>query len=355
MRILLAGNWEWEQYEEACARALEKLGHEVRAFSFSNFFYGRFGHYQNALAIIPGPAAFALNRSLLENVERFQPDLSVIWRGTHVWPSTLRKVRNAGGRLVSYNNDDPFGSTLHGMAPWHHRYLWAWYIRGLKEYDVNFVYRPVNVYEAISAGARNVHVLMPYFVPELHRTVGLSRVERERFDCDVVFVGHYEPDGREAYLAALVKAGLHVRLFGGGYWTKEVLGDLAGYFGEVHPVRRIDYSKALCGAKMCLAFLSKLNRDTYTRRCFEIPACGRVLLCERTADLQYIFAEDREAVFFSTPEELVRKALWLKNSPDEAAVIAKSGMNRLIADRHDVMGRMEQMLAKISECPVVAA
>jgi spore maturation protein CgeB len=347
MKILLAGNWQWDQYEEACAHALEKLGHEVRAFSFSRFFAGRFGHYQNVLAALPGPAAFGLNRALIESAEQFQPAMSLIWRGTHVWPGTLRKIRGLGGHVASYNNDDPFGPPIRG-APWHHRYLWRWYLKGLREFDTNFVYRPINVSEAIAAGARNVEVLMPYFVPAVHHPVELDEADGERFGCDVVFVGHYEPDGREGYLAALVKAGLHVRLFGGGYWTRDVLGDLTGYFGEIKAVRRIEYTKALCGAKMCVAFLSKLNRDTYTRRCFEIPACGRILLCERTADLQRLFREDREAVFFSDPDELVRKALWLRGSPCEAAEIAKAGMSRVIADRHDVQGRMEEMLTKIT-------
>jgi hypothetical protein len=346
VKILLAGNWQWDQYEAACANALDKLGHEVRPFSFSRFFGGRLGHYQNVLAALPGPAALGLNRGLVDCAEEFQPCMSLFWRGTHVWPATLRKIRGLGGRLASYNNDDPFGPPI-GGTPWHHRYLWRWYLNGLPEFDTTFVYRSINVTEAIAAGARNVQVLLPYFVPEVHHPIDLDPTDVRRFGCDVVFVGHYEPDGRELYLAALVKAGLHVRLFGGGYWTSEVLGDLADYFGDIKAVRAKEYTKALCGAKMCLAFLSKLNRDTYTRRCFEIPACGRVLLSERTADLQRFFREDHEAVFFSDPSELVRKALWLRDSPQKAAEIAKAGMRRVIADRHDVMGRMEQMLTTI--------
>ena len=73
-----------------------------------------------------------------------------------------------------------------------------------------------------------------------------------------------------------------------------------GYFAPIEPVFGDDYAKALCGAKVCLAFLSKLNRDSYTRRCFEIPACGNVMLAERTADLCRMFKEDEEACFFSS-------------------------------------------------------
>ncbi|MCJ7785103.1 MAG: glycosyltransferase, partial [Desulfobacterales bacterium] len=151
--------------------------------------------------------------------------------------------------------------------------------------------------------------------------------------------------GREEYLRVLVKAGLHVRLFGGRYWTNGVLGDLFPYFGDVFPVFGEDYAKALCGAKMCLCFLSKLNRDTYTRRCFEIPACGKLLLSERTGDLQRMFIEDEEAVFFFNQGELVNKALWLRDHPEEINRIAKAGMHRVHADGHLVIDRMKEMIS----------
>ena len=249
--------------------------------------------------------------------------------------------------LVSYNNDDPFGPKAGVQAPWHHRFLWRNYLQCLPEYDFNFVYRPVNIADVIDAGGKNVDLLMPYFIPEIDRPVSLTQSEYGNYGCDVVFVGHYEPDGRQHYLRALVRAGLHLRLFGGKYWIPRVLGDLADYFGEVRPVIGAEYVKALCGAKMCLCIMSRLNRDTYTRRCFEIPACGRLLLSERTKDLQGFFKENEEAVFFSNPAELVEKALWLKRNPDEIERIALAGMRRVHADGHSVDDRMRQFLTII--------
>ena len=91
--------------------------------------------------------------------------------------------------------------------------------------------------------------------------------------------------------------------------------------------------------------MSKLNRDTYTTRCFEIPACGSLLLSERTDDLRLMFREMEEAVFFSSPEELVEKALWLKSRPDEIERIAAAGMRRVQEDCHSAEGRMRQLVA----------
>ena len=100
---------------------------------------------------------------------------------------------------------------------------------------------------------------------------------------------------------------------------------------------------------MCLCFLSKLNRDTYTRRCFEIPACGKLLLSERTEDLMKMFTEDEEAVFFSTPEELVEKALWLSQHPEDVERIARAGMQRVHLDGHSVKDRMKEFVTVLEK------
>jgi len=347
MQLLIAGDWRWPIYEEACAEALCALGVDVIPFKTSVFFKHKFGKFQKTIPL-RGPALAKLNREMLEKVLDIKPALLLVWRGTHILPSTLLKIRrNAKTKLVSYNNDDPFGPSVHGMVPWHHHFLWRLHIRSLKYYDLCLVYRKVNVREALDVGAKTVAVLKPYFIPAFHRPVSLNEEDRSKYACDICYVGHYEPDGREQYLRALVNAGLHVRLFGGKHWAPNVLGDLNDYFGEINLVYGDAYAKALCGAKMCLSFLSKLNRDTYTRRCFEIPACGQLLVCERTKDLQNIFKEDEEAVFFSSHSELVEKSSWLREHPDEVERLAEAGMRRVYADRHSVADRMKELLSII--------
>ena len=76
-------------------------------------------------------------------------------------------------------------------------------------------------------------------------------------------------------------------------------------------------------------FLSKMNRDVYTRRCFEIPAMKKLLLCERSEDMQEMFVEDKEAVFFSDKLELLEKVKWLLANPTIINDIAEAGFQRV--------------------------
>jgi len=196
-------------------------------------------------------------------------------------------------------------------------------------------------------GARHADVLLPYFLPWQDRPVELSPTDQDRFATDVVFVGHYEPDGREHSVRALVGAGIQLKIWGGRYWNREVLGDLYDRLQPIELAEGDEYAKALCGAKVCLAFLSKLNRDTYTRRCFEIPACGRVMLAERTDDLLRLFKEDEEACFFSSNEELVKKARWLIANKANRDRIAEAGFRRVWADGHDLGSRAKEFVGRI--------
>jgi spore maturation protein CgeB len=100
----------------------------------------------------------------------------------------------------------------------------------------------------------------------------------------------------------------------------------------------------LCGAKMALGLLSRLNRDTYTRRHFEIPACGALLLSERTGDLERMFKDGEEAVFFSSADELVERARELIGAAEKRAGIQENGRRRVWQDGHDVVSRMRELV-----------
>jgi spore maturation protein CgeB len=110
------------------------------------------------------------------------------------------------------------------------------------------------------------------------------------------------------------------------------------------PVWDDDYAKALNAASIALCFLSKRNRDVYTRRCFEIPATGTLMLCEHSGVLGTLFAEGVDADYFRSPAELVSKAAFYLSNADVRLRVAESGRARAHADGHDVDSRVKTML-----------
>ena len=355
MKILVAGDWHSELHEEAAARALETLGHTVERFAWHGYFTvaGRsiaarlrnlWCKAQNKYLV--GGRVDQLNRDLVNMAKRVQPDAVFIYRGTHVFPQTLRALRAIvpGVVLVGYNNDDPF-------APGHVPGLWRHFIASLPELDLALAYRHANLEDFRRAGARRVELLRSWYIPERNHPVGLSAEQRERFGCDVVFVGHYEADSRLACLEAAVSAGYQVRLYGPPYEWEPVL-KIHPVLSRLLPVRLVwgdEYNLAICGAKVALVFLSRLNRDTYTRRSFEIPASGVLMLSEYTSDLAGLFRPDSEALYFNSVPEFIGRLEMVMDDEKKRSAIATAGLTRVQQDRHHVVARMESLVNWISE------
>lgn len=353
LKILLVGDWHSNLHEEAVRQALEELGQEVVCFPWHHYFkpdtkagkiFSPFFKVQNKYLF--GPTLKSLNEDLVSVFKQYLPDVVFVYRGTHIFPETLIKIKGIRSRsvLVGYNNDDPF-------SPVYPKWFWRHFIAGLPLYDLALAYRSHNIEDFKKAGARRVKLLRSWYVPSKNRPVELSPAEQKDYACDVVFAGHFEDDGRLDYLEAVVERGWKLKLHGHDYgWNKPL--SRSRTLRHLLPVRTLwgeDYNKAICGSKVALCFLSKLNRDSYTRRCFEIPAAGTLLLSEYSHDLSTIFEAGKEADFFQSTEEMVEKLeYYLKNEKSRRAV-ALAGRKRLIADGHDIVSRMRQVLDRIVE------
>jgi len=103
----------------------------------------------------------------------------------------------------------------------------------------------------------------------------------------------------------------------------------------------------LTGSKIGLGFLRKVCPDQHTTRTFEIPACGSLLLADRTDEHREFFEEGREAEFFGSPEELLDKIKFYCANDDARARISRAGYQRCISGKYAYVHRMETSLAGV--------
>jgi len=349
MRVLVAGDWHSELHEEVAAQALRDLGHEVVEFHWAPYFSvseGVFRGFRNLLLkfqnkYIVGPIIIKINKLFISSALNFKPDMIFVYRGTHINRKALEEIKNYLPKciLVGYNNDDPF-------SPQSASYLWSTFLKAIPAYDLMLAYRHANIDEYRHCGARRVELLRSWFVPKRNYPVQLSDDDEKNFLTDVVFVGHYENDQRLEYLEEIVKQGIGLKIFGPGYDWDPVLKH-SPILNTLPPVKLVwgeDYNKALCGSKIALCFFSKLNRDTYTRRCFEIPATGTVMLSEFSEDLASIYVEGKEADYFRSKAEMIVKIRKYLNDSVTRESVASAGLQRVNHDGHDVLSRMQQVV-----------
>jgi hypothetical protein len=340
-RVLVAGDFRWDLYEPALCRALRSAGAQVIELRARSLFGPGelLRRAQEKLQLGPGRAAAQAAFVALSALHR--PDLAFAWRAPWLGPRAIAAARIAGARkVVLYNNDDPFGPDA-GTR------LWRAWRRGIPAADLVLAYRRSNLPELKAAGARACALWRSAYDPAVHRPLALTPEEQRRFGCDVVFAGHFEDDGRVALLERLYAAGLSVKIFGTG-WEGQTRGRPWEAQGPILPVRGDDYAKALCGARAALVLLSGRNRDLYTRRCFEIPACGVAMLLPRNGETLSLFESApgaEEALFFDGPDELVAQARRAAADEPLRARVAAAGRARVLRDGHDLPSRAKELLA----------
>lgn len=342
MRFLLVEDWRSHIYAEPFFYRLRELGHEVHAFKEGDFYRPlpwpllpahvsrRLVDAQHKLRL--GPRIAALNIALCIAVQRLRPDVVFLFRGDQVFPATLRAIRGLRSLVVGWQNDNPY-------SPRHPRYVWRHFRRGVPLYDHLYAYRPANLGDFRAHGCQSVSLLRSFYLRELNHPV--HPFGDHRFDCDVTFIGHWEPDGREEYVKRLLEQrDFDFRLHGTLWERSGIVTTIIERQQTIPgPLYKADYNLALSAAKVGLVFLSRLNQDSYTRRCFEITACGTFMLSEYSDDLASLFTPGVEAEYFRSPEECLEKARYYVANDSARQRIAAAGLARVRRDGHEALDR----------------
>lgn len=328
--VLVAASYSWPVYAPAFADALEKNGLNVYRFAFDPYLRTPFARLQLWLGV--GPHIARLNSDLRAFIQKTVPDICLVWTGLGVWPSTVRYLKRLCW-ATSYTNDDPFGPR--GQLP-----FWRSFRKSIPIYDSHHVYRDINVSEYLSVGAKNVGIMRSYYVPWLH--FPKNPLSPESSENTITFIGHGEPD-RLKVISVLADAGLKVKVYGPSQtWTGgDFNGNISYYPGTLEPD---EYRSVIHQSGILLGFLSRQNRDNYTRRYFEVPACGGFLLAERTSLVQQLYDEDQEMVLFSAPGEALEKCKYYLANIGRRKQITDSSLKRCRRSKYDLLSRSQQWL-----------
>jgi hypothetical protein len=346
LKVIVVGDYITDIYELAIYNSLISLGVEGFRFAISEYFDEAikldrkisFGPRELWLRCQKryrmGPVLNRLNKDLVSLARSIRPDVIFVYRSPYVFGSTLSKVRKWAKAVFVYNNDDPF-------SPSYPSYFWRHHFDGLPYCDHIFCFRTKNLSDYSSIGFKNTSLFLPYYVKGKHFFIR-SKVKNS-FTSDVMFAGHFEPDGRDELLKRIVEKGIDFRLYG-TEWSDSCLYDyFATKFGEIVPLRN-DYNLALNSTQIALAFLSKKNFDSLTTRTFEIPATRTFMLGEFSEECNEIFKEGVEAEYFRDGNELIDKISFYLRKDRVRDRIAVAGNRKLHRVGHEATDRARQLL-----------
>jgi hypothetical protein len=361
MKILFVGHLNEGQTSLMRMNSLCDLGHEVRGFNVQTE-WERTGWLSRRLQqrFNRGAAISRLNEDVLALARNFKPQLIWAEKQEYLEPQTIADLRKTGARLLHFTPDPYFTLSWKRTRIMDASMPLFDYLVTSKQYELA-------QYRALGKQV----VYMPLgFSFAVHRPLNPSEARTAReFESEIGFVGGWEPR-RETLLSKLAEAGHQVRIWGyawdhlaDGRWTPRrayrlrlLAGDepfaihpnttlaraVAG--GEVYADR---YAWSLSGAKIGVGFLRTICPDQHTTRTFEIPACGSLLLADRTDEHREFFEESREADFFSSPEELVDKAKYYLSHETVRERVALAGYNRSVSSGYSYTDRVAKVLDEL--------
>ena len=339
MRILICGALGPETTARPRADAMARLGHDVTRLDVDALMppAPRAAAWLRYRALA-GPAVSAVNRAVLRTVREGGP-FDLIWCDKPVFlrPETVRRLRETGALVASYNPDNPFGRRNDPG--------WRLFLKAIPEYSAHVLGQPASMAEYRARGVAHVFNMPAAYEPSIHFPPPARWSEADR-DIEVSFVGS-PYDGRAAVVRALWRDhGIRVRIWG-ARWDRVLSVDERRRFRSGGPVYNDGYREVIWRSRISLGFVTRANLDTFARRWFEIAGCGGFLLAERTADGLACFADGEEAVFFDGVEECAAQIARYLPDAGTRHRIARAGHLRAGRSGYDNESRIAAVFGEI--------
>ncbi|MBD2164359.1 glycosyltransferase [Calothrix membranacea FACHB-236] len=328
-KILIVGeNLEIGRTEEVYGRGFSALGCKVQIFTWKE------ATSRVSSSSLWGKAAWRLawqflgrlaNQQLLEKANQFQPDLTLVISPRLVHPQSIKTLQQHGLVFVFYT-DNPIDA--------HHTHTNSWIQGGFPLWDAAFIWSQEIVQILEENGVKKV-----FFHPFCSDIEYHFPQRQPNPIYDVAFIGNWDTSRkRERYLKAI--ANYRLGVWGSNYWNTHCQEpSLKGICQGMCSYPEI--SQILGSAHIGLNILRPQNETGHNIRTYEIPATKTLMISERSDDLLNLFVEDKEAVYFSSPEELRQKVDYLLKHPALMASIAQAGYQKAL--RNNISERVTEI------------
>lgn len=278
------------------------------------------------------------NKNFLEAISETKPEIVWSEKSLLLLPETLEQAKRLlpNCTFVCFQEDDPFGPMNKNEFP-----VWKNFIDAIPFYDIHFVWRQFNIKEFTEHGAKKVCLYMHGFYPKFFYPISLA----SKYKHDVVFVGDARNQRIKDIYNLTVKEKIPVNVYG-SRWDRTLIYYLKKPLFHP-PVFTNQYASLVSNSGISLGFLSKANRDEFTSRSFEIPACKGFFLAERTPKHLELYEEGKEAEFFSSYEECADKIRFYSKNMAERKKIAEAGYNRCLNSGYSLHNRLSKALEEV--------
>lgn len=325
-----------------CVSALRQMGHLVEVFEAPSFHSAyeaiddlrvttdRLGYLHNSFLQLMG-------NMIMAKVDTFEPDMVLAMAQAPVTLQALKRLRKDGVTTAMwFVEDHELFTYWKGFAPY---------------YDIFAVIQKGSFHDKLKAiGQENVVYLPLAAMPDFHRPLNLSAVERRKWGASLSFMGAGYPNRRLAFREFVQH---DFKIWGTEWDGDHVLKPLVQMDG-----RRITSEECVQifnATHINLNLHSSVGTDELVTggdfvnpRTFEVASCGAFQLVDERTLLSESFAEDELATFTSLADLKEKIAYYLAH-PDLRNAIAAKGREKVLAE-HTYVHRMQTLIDFTATC-----
>lgn len=288
------------------------------------------------------------NEELINTIKKEKPDLIFIIKGDHIFPETLKKLRNEiPCPIIAYIWDDPFYSYAGFFADDFRKFNFE---KGMSLYSYIFVYDTYYVEQIKKRGITHVGYLPLATDPNRYRKLLVSEEDSQNLGYDICFVGYPFPNRIEIF-EKLKHYNLGV--FGDG-WTKYFLRKgkkpPSYYKGKASGEKAL---KIYLSSKIVLNIHDPETREGLNTRTFEILACGAFELVDYKKNIEVHFKLGEEIVSFKSDNELFESIKYYLENTDSLRKVSDKGRQRVLVE-HTWVHRLKSVIDTLIEQGLVS-
>jgi hypothetical protein len=270
-----------------------------------------------------------MNRELVVKVHEEKPNIILLVGGAKVLFGTLAtiKVIRPTCKIVWIWPDTPMNLNANNL---NYRSI----------IDLSATYSKASVQVFNSLGFKNVHWVPLAGDLFLH---GNKVKENNHFDCDISFVGMWRPE-REKIMQTINTYFSHLKIeIYGNYWKRNCKNEQLMKKWKGNGFYAKSLSNHFNNTKISLNIIDDTNYPAANMRFFEIPTSGGFQICSSCPEMETIFQEGEDILYFKNSDELIEKVNWALNNTDSLQRIKKAAQLK-INMQHNYSIRMQQIL-----------
>lgn len=276
------------------------------------------------------------NEYLVKVIKEFRPDLFLTVFGLYIKPEIFRLLKKEGVRSCCWFLDDPWGFKEASSIA--------------SSFDFFFTHEPTTV-ERYKLMGVNARYLPEACNPNVHKKVELTEEERDRYRCDLSFVGRPYPN-RIEFLQGLTDYDLGI--WGDGWNGVDISPGLkrcirGGEVGQEEMVKIFNASKIALNLHPTYGLKGEAAGEGISPRTFAIAGCGVFQLVDYRRELERLFRVGEEIILFNSIDEVRGLIDYYLSHPEERKAIGLKAQEKVYRE-HTYKHRIEEMLGFIGEC-----